>query len=222
MMVGGGAKRSAHVVWADHAFEGRTSCVSLRQAGQHLAERLVGCEHAHGCHLTLSSSPIGGSGTRRRRPPLEIIFGPQGNGSMTTEPLPVDGSSLRHLESSKQLLRWSQSLIASLKRQLTMSAPSPRHATPDLVTGEDQHQSAWLISTWDDLTAGFNRLHRIGVLREDVDPATLATSFLAALQGGYLLSLTARDVAPLEIAVDMALLQLADSLSQGADLPPRA
>jgi len=44
-----------------------------------------------------------------------------------------------------------------------------------------------------------------GVLRPDADPDGLAIGLMAALQGGYLLAQTARDVAPMKTALDMAL-----------------
>jgi len=55
------------------------------------------------------------------------------------------------------------------------------------------------------LTAGLERMRANGALRPEADPAKLATGILAALQGGYLLAQTARDTAPLEVALDMAL-----------------
>jgi TetR/AcrR family transcriptional repressor of nem operon len=55
------------------------------------------------------------------------------------------------------------------------------------------------------LTAGFARMLDEGVLRPDADPEVLATGLMAALQGGYLLAQTARDVAPMQIALDMAV-----------------
>src|SRR3954452_9638284 len=60
--------------------------------------------------------------------------------------------------------------------------------------------------TWQGLlTAGLTRLIEDGVLRSDADPEALATGVMAALQGGYLLAQTARDVAPMQIALDMAV-----------------
>lgn len=44
-----------------------------------------------------------------------------------------------------------------------------------------------------------------GVLREQADPRTLAGGLLAALQGGYLLAQTNRDVQPMRVALDMAI-----------------
>ena len=61
-------------------------------------------------------------------------------------------------------------------------------------------------TTWQGLlTAGLARMIHKGVLRPDADPEVLATGLMAALQGGYLLAQTARDVAPMKVALDMAL-----------------
>ena len=60
--------------------------------------------------------------------------------------------------------------------------------------------------TWEGLlAAGLSRMVEAGVLRRDADPEVLATGLMAALQGGYLLSQTARDVGPMQIALDMAI-----------------
>jgi TetR/AcrR family transcriptional repressor of nem operon len=75
----------------------------------------------------------------------------------------------------------------------------------------DQDQSARNslndhFNTWQGLlTAGLARMIDEGVLRPDADPELLATGLMAALQGGYLLAQTARDVAPMQIALDMAV-----------------
>lgn len=53
-----------------------------------------------------------------------------------------------------------------------------------------------------------DRLQTRGVLREDADPRALASGLLAALQGGYLLAKTSRDVNLMRVAVDMAIAQI--------------
>src|SRR3954470_18558321 len=61
-------------------------------------------------------------------------------------------------------------------------------------------------NTWQGLlTAGLTRMIDKGVLRPDADPKGLAIGLMAALQGGYLLAQTARDIAPMQIALDMAV-----------------
>ena len=53
-----------------------------------------------------------------------------------------------------------------------------------------------------------DRLKARGVLRGDADPRALAGGLLAALQGGYLLAKTSRDVNLMRVAVDMAIAQI--------------
>jgi TetR/AcrR family transcriptional repressor of nem operon len=43
------------------------------------------------------------------------------------------------------------------------------------------------------------------VLVDDINPAAMATSVLAAVQGGYLLAQLAHDSMPMKLALDMAL-----------------
>lgn len=61
-------------------------------------------------------------------------------------------------------------------------------------------------ATWQGLLAqGIDKMRENGTLRQDADPNTLAAGLMAALQGGYLLAQTARDVEPMRIALDMAI-----------------
>jgi hypothetical protein len=47
-----------------------------------------------------------------------------------------------------------------------------------------------------------------GVVPQDADVDQLATGFVAAVQGGYLLAQTTRDVTPMASAIDMAVAHL--------------
>lgn len=58
------------------------------------------------------------------------------------------------------------------------------------------------------IVEAIDRLKTRGVLRADADSRALASGLLAALQGGYLLAKTARDVNLMRVAVDMALAQI--------------
>jgi AcrR family transcriptional regulator len=63
-----------------------------------------------------------------------------------------------------------------------------------------------MFQTWEQLFIdGFERMKQSGVLRDDAEPARLATAVIAALQGGYLLAQTAHAVEPMRVALDMAL-----------------
>lgn len=69
-----------------------------------------------------------------------------------------------------------------------------------------QRQAQLALARWQELfTSLFTRLRERGDLRPDSDPATLATALLAALEGGQLLSQTARDAASLRVAIAAAL-----------------
>lgn len=53
-----------------------------------------------------------------------------------------------------------------------------------------------------------DELKRREILRPDADSHSLANGLLAALQGGYLLAKTTRDVRPMQAALDMAIAQV--------------
>lgn len=66
-----------------------------------------------------------------------------------------------------------------------------------------------LFTAWQEQFIGvLRRLQQADVLPQDADLAQLAAGFVAAVQGGYLLAQTARDVAPMAAAIDMAITHL--------------
>lgn len=70
-----------------------------------------------------------------------------------------------------------------------------------------------LFAEWKDLLAGaIRRLQEHGALPREAPIDELATGLLGALQGGYVLAQTARDVTPMATSIDMALRHI-ESLS---------
>ncbi|WP_134324798.1 TetR/AcrR family transcriptional regulator [Cumulibacter soli] len=66
-----------------------------------------------------------------------------------------------------------------------------------------------LFDTWTELFEGaLQRLQDGGQIPPDADIRPLATGFVAAVQGGYLLAQTARDVEPMAAAIDMSIAHL--------------
>jgi TetR/AcrR family transcriptional repressor of nem operon len=66
-----------------------------------------------------------------------------------------------------------------------------------------------LFMAWQELFEDLiRRFQREGVIPQDADVAQLATGFVAAVQGGYLLAQTSRDVTPMASAIDMAIAHL--------------
>ena len=63
-----------------------------------------------------------------------------------------------------------------------------------------------LFDAWQELFHDvLERLQQDGVIPEHVDVNQLAIGFVAAVQGGYLLAQTSRDVTPMASAIDMAI-----------------
>ncbi|WP_431278677.1 TetR/AcrR family transcriptional regulator [Leifsonia poae] len=70
-----------------------------------------------------------------------------------------------------------------------------------------------LFSEWQGLLMGvLRRLQEQGALAADASVDQLATGLMGALQGGYMLAQTARDVTPMATSIDMALAHI-ESLS---------
>ena len=72
-----------------------------------------------------------------------------------------------------------------------------------------------LFTEWQGLlAAALRRLQDTGALPPEASMDQLATGLMAALQGGYMLAQTARDVTPMATSIDMALAHI-ESLSAG-------
>lgn len=84
--------------------------------------------------------------------------------------------------------------LGSLGGQLSETDPDARAL---IAAGFDQ----WSITLRD----GLRSLHAAGLLRADLNPDDLATTLLATLEGGTLLSQVQRDTRPLETAIDTLL-----------------
>ena len=76
----------------------------------------------------------------------------------------------------------------------------------DSIAREKLHD---LFMAWQELFEDLlRRFQQDGVLPQDADNAKLATGFIAAVQGGYLLAQTSRDVTPMATAIDMSIAHL--------------
>lgn len=66
-----------------------------------------------------------------------------------------------------------------------------------------------LFMAWQELFEDLlRRFQQDGVIPQDADVTQLAIGFLAAVQGGYLLAQTSRDVTPMATAIDMSIAHL--------------
>jgi TetR/AcrR family transcriptional repressor of nem operon len=124
--------------------------------------------------------------------------------------------ALGHVSTIRGLRRWRDALVQN---------NALRHgaygcALGSLASEVSDHDAlarqalARLFSEWQGLLAGvLQRLQDGGALPPDVSIDQLATGLMAALQGGYMLSQTARNVTPMATSLDMALAHI-ESLSE--------
>ena len=117
-------------------------------------------------------------------------------------------AQLSRLNSFNGLVRWRNALVRRNAAQNGAYGCALGSMATE-VADHDEEARETLSATfrrWEQLLAdGLRRMQDSGRLREDVDAGALATGLIASLQGGYLLAQTARDVRPMEVALDMAL-----------------
>jgi AcrR family transcriptional regulator len=115
---------------------------------------------------------------------------------------------LGRLSSFSGLTRWRDALIEVSSLQNGAHGCVLGSMASELADQDEQARAslAALFTTWEGLlAAGLERMQAKGTLSPDARPGRLAVGLMAALQGGYLLASTARDVRPMEIALDLAL-----------------
>ncbi|MFG1827863.1 TetR/AcrR family transcriptional regulator [Microbispora bryophytorum] len=124
--------------------------------------------------------------------------------------------ALGHVSTIRGLRRWRDALVQS---------NALRHgaygcALGSLASEVSDHDAlarqalSRLFTEWQGLLAGvLRRLQDGGALPPEASADQLATGLMAALQGGYMLAQTARDVTPMATAIDMALAHI-ESLSE--------
>ncbi|MDQ0923821.1 TetR/AcrR family transcriptional repressor of nem operon [Pseudarthrobacter sp. W1I19] len=79
-------------------------------------------------------------------------------------------------------------------------------ADQDAIARKKLHE---LFTAWEELFADLlRRFQQDGLIPQDADIDQLATGFIAALQGGYLLAQTSRDVTPMATALDVSIAHL--------------
>jgi AcrR family transcriptional regulator len=105
---------------------------------------------------------------------------------------------------------WRDAVIAYYGAQPHWGCPIGA-LTSELI-GQDPERAAEVAAHMDRwrgyLEAGLARMREAGLLQPDADPATLALSIFASLQGGLLLTQTTKSLKPLEAALDGAMTAL--------------
>jgi TetR/AcrR family transcriptional repressor of nem operon len=115
---------------------------------------------------------------------------------------------LQDLHSFEGLITWRNAIVEANALQSGAYGCGLGSMANELASNNEEARTALAItfSKWEILIAdGLRRMQASGILTSAASPTALATGLMAALQGGYLLAQTARDITPMEIALDMAL-----------------
>jgi AcrR family transcriptional regulator len=118
---------------------------------------------------------------------------------------------LEKVQTFTGLRRWRDALVASNALHEGRYG-CPLGSLANEVSDQDAVARAKLrdlFAAWQELLEDLiGRFQRKGVIPPDADAAQLATAFVAAVQGGYLLAQASRDVAPMASAIDVAIAHL--------------
>lgn len=121
--------------------------------------------------------------------------------------LAIQEPLLNNLHSVRDLVRWRDEVVRL--EEGCDGGIRPLGDLAKLLAGGDEAGRSVVragFAAWESLLAGgITRIRESGELAADADPERLATSLMAALQGGLLLARTTGDVRRLEVALDTAL-----------------
>ena len=118
------------------------------------------------------------------------------------------GVPLRELRSWAGLHRWRDHVVAMTQATSGVGGCRLGSLASELADRSEPARQvlAGCFAEWEGhLSQGFSAMQDEGELSADADPEALATAVMAALQGGLLLSQTARGAQPLELSMNMAL-----------------
>ena len=118
---------------------------------------------------------------------------------------------LSNVKTFAGLRRWRDAIVETNALQqgrygCSLGSLANEVSDHDSVARKELHN---LFMVWQELFEDLlHRFQRDGVIPQDADVAQLATGFMAAIQGGYLLAQTSRDVTPMATAIDMSIAHL--------------
>jgi TetR/AcrR family transcriptional repressor of nem operon len=116
--------------------------------------------------------------------------------------------TLAHVSTIRGLHRWRDALVQNNALRHGAYGCALGTLASEVSDQDDLARRALsqLFTEWQGLLAGvLRRLQDEGVLPAEASVDQLATGLMAAVQGGYLLAQTERDVTPMAMAIDVAL-----------------
>jgi TetR/AcrR family transcriptional repressor of nem operon len=128
--------------------------------------------------------------------------------------------SLGHVSTIRGLHRWRDALVQNNALRHGAYGCALGTLASEVSDQDDLARRALshLFTEWQGLLAGvLHRLQDEGVLPAEASVDQLATGLMAAVQGGYLLAQTERDVAPMATAIDVALAHIESLAARQGD-----
>jgi TetR/AcrR family transcriptional repressor of nem operon len=125
--------------------------------------------------------------------------------------------ALGHVSTMTGLRRWRDALVQNNALRHGAYGCALGTLASEVSDSDDLARQALcrLFTEWQGLLAGvLRKLQDGGALSPEASIDQLATGLMGALQGGYMLAQTARDVKPMATSIDMALAHI-ESLSAG-------
>ncbi|MFF1634632.1 TetR/AcrR family transcriptional regulator [Leifsonia sp. NPDC058248] len=126
-------------------------------------------------------------------------------------------NALNHVSTIAGLRRWRDALVQNNALRHGAYGCALGSFASEVADQDDVARRALLalFAEWQELLAGvLRRLQDTGTLPPEAPVDQLATGLMGALQGGYMLAQTARDVTPMATSIDMALTYI-ESLTTG-------
>lgn len=124
--------------------------------------------------------------------------------------------ALGHVSTIQGLRRWRDALVQNNALRHGAYGCALGSLASEVSDQDDaaRRAASQLFIEWQELLAGvLHRLQDGGALPPEASIDQLATGLMGALQGGYMLAQTARDVTPMATSIDMALAHI-ESLHQ--------
>ena len=129
---------------------------------------------------------------------------------------------LKGVDSLKGLKQWGDSVIAMNKAAGAVGGCPLGSLASELADRSESAREMLALgfARWEShLASALRTMRDRGELKREARPEDLATTMIAALEGGLLLAQTTRATRPLELALDMAIEHVARSCVSGAQAP---
>lgn len=189
----------------------------LTSKGAATRERIVVAAADHVLEHGLSGTSLDAIGTATKTSRSQLFhYFPEGKAELVRAIVTCQGErvldaqrcELEHLDTWASWKRWRDAVVAYYTEHNGQHGCPVGSLAGEAAASDPQLRAdiAAYFEAWHGfLAAGIARMRTAGTLKRTADPHVLATSLLAAVQGGLVLAQVRGDIAPLGEAIDAAL-----------------